>query len=554
MAQAATVAIVGSGGDGVILLGELLAATAASAGLHCFLTKSFGPQIRGGETSCLLTVSEQPLHCPAEQADLLAVLDWQALAHFRGELRWRNSAVAFSDDKHEPVADAFQSNPTELHALHLEHLAMEQAGTKLARNMVLGGAICAALGWPVDALAEQVSLRLARRGEDELRRNLAALQAGYGLAVKQVDAPTLPAGAIPLLLETGNQAIVRGAIAAGCRYFAGYPISPATEIMEQLITELPAHGGVAVQAEDEIAAIGMALGAAAGGVRAMTATSGPGFSLMAETLGLAVVTELPLVVVDVQRVGPSTGIPSRTEQADLNMALYGRHGDAPLPVLAPVSITDCGEVAQAAFRIAEEYRTPVVVLSDQFLAQSIQSGTLGAVAPIVGSVAIASSARSLTGLVHDETGEPSAEPWVHARNACLRGEKMERLRAAMTLAPARYSSAGPAGSGTIGLLSWGSSFGPACVAADILGEQGYRGDVLALRQLYPLQHELISQWLKGLSRVLLVELNFSGQFQHYIHSQFDFHGLPVRGCNRAGGTPLMGEEIAANALEFIGAV
>jgi 2-oxoglutarate ferredoxin oxidoreductase subunit alpha len=286
----------------------------------------------------------------------------------------------------------------------------------------------------------------------------------------------------------------------------------------------------------------------------MTATSGPGFSLMAETLGLAVMAELPLVVVDCQRVGPSTGIPTRTEQADLNMALYGRHGDAPCVVLAPTSIDECLALAPAAFNIADEYRTPVVLLSDQYLAQGVTTvGALPTVARITngahGSADISSPLqqppRQMTGLVHLPTGEPSSNPSVHAGLCRQRQAKLARLAERCPL-HVQYEDDGPAPNRVdLGLLTWGSSFGPCCAVVDVLRERGIRASVFAPQLVYPLPRQPLAAWLQRLLRLAVVELNFSGQFWHYLRGELDLPGIPSSTYHRAGGAAFTVTELLA---------
>jgi 2-oxoglutarate ferredoxin oxidoreductase subunit alpha len=560
--QPFTIGIAGAGGDGVVLLGELLARTAASAGLHCFLTKSFSPQIRGGESSVCLTIAGQRPHCPGSRLDLLAVLDWDGLAHFRDELLCSPHALALADARGPADTDLLATlgvNQSPL-LLPLEELALSVAGSKLARNMVLAGALLAALGWPAAGLEEQLTMRLRKHGADELARTKSAVTAGLHL-------PQVAAGPVqgapgwtsrqPLDLLTGNLAIALGALGAGCRFMAGYPISPATEILEELSRQLPLSGGRCVQAEDEIAAAGLALGAAYGGLRSMTATSGPGLSLKIETIGLAVMAEQPLVVVDVQRCGPSTGIPTRPEQGDLNLALYGRHGDAPLPVIAPVSIDDCATCTAAAFDVADDLRSPVLVLSDQSLAQALMTVPPNLVpqAPAAVSGPVPLPEETLTGLEHTARGLPSSKPGLHQANCRRRAEKIGALLHAIPpgLAPARYrSSALPDIAGErIGLLTWGSSYGPVCAAADALAQRGLQASVYAPRLLFPFDRPDLAQWLDDQDQVVVVELNYSGQLLHYLRS---LSALPSdsRSYSRAGGAPFTGEEVAAAVLRLVG--
>ena len=231
------------------------------------------------------------------------------------------------------------------------------------------GLLCRMLGWP-DVLAQDL-LRQRLRSARRLQANLESLAAGYAVA----DPPSRPAPlgrGLGLFAETGNEAVARGAIDAGLGFFAGYPITPSSEVMETLIDELPATGGSVVQAEDEMAAMGMVLGASFGGVHSMTATSGPRLSLMTEMIRLSSMAELPAVIVDCQQAGPATGMPSRTEQSDLFHAVYGGRNDFPRAALGVFDVVHGRDVMPRAFQIAEKYRLPVLVLSDAYIAQRRQ--------------------------------------------------------------------------------------------------------------------------------------------------------------------------------------
>jgi 2-oxoglutarate ferredoxin oxidoreductase subunit alpha len=375
-----TIGIAGAGGDGVIVLGELLARAAAHSGLHASLSKSFGPQIRGGETSARVRVSDHPLSGADHRVDALFCFHLADMASFASELPLAEHTEVYVDaiDTSDPADSPL---PEYLHGrvarIPFDELALSRAGSKQAKNMVMAGAIAQLYGWPDELLAELVRARFRRHPAIVAENNLKAVAAGREYAAAHFSSPRPRAAAFaagePNYFMSGNEALSLGALAAGCRFMAGYPISPASEILEFMTRELPRFGGVCQQGEDEISAVCMAIGASYGGVRAMTATSGPGFSLKQEAIGLASMAELPLVVVDVQRCGPSTGIPTRTEQADLNIAIHGAHGDAPRVVLAATDVRSCYELAYRSFEIAERFQLPVILLSDQLLAQSQQT-------------------------------------------------------------------------------------------------------------------------------------------------------------------------------------
>ena len=579
MAIDITVGIVGSGGDGVILLGEMLARASARSGLHAILTKSFGPQIRGGESSCHLRVSDARLHWSGDSVDALFVLSLKDVARFKEELRVKDGTLLVADEADEtplgtvPLPAALKDR---IVRLPLTKLALEHGRSKQARNMVLAGVIAELLGWPVAAMEDFLRARFSRHGESAIAQNLAAIVAGKSAAAAiapGISAPRLSTltDQRPLLLLSGDEAFCLGAVAAGCRFMAGYPISPASEILEWMGRELPRLGGTCVQAEDEMAALTMALGASYGGVRALTASSGPGFSLMLEALGLAAMAELPVVICDVQRVGPSTGIPTRTEQADLATALYGGHGDAQRAVLAATDIASCNALAISAFEIAERFQLPVIVLLDQQLGQSVQTveqldtndyiatpwrklaarelgegyqrfaQTPDGVSPTA-LPGTAGGEHLLIGLSHDEHGDPASSHEVHQRLS----EKRQRKLASVASEFRLLATAGAADP-RVGILTWGSSFGVCAEAAELLSARGISAGVLAPQILMPLPVGEMQRWIEGLDELLIFELSIGGQFESYLRSNLN---LPAstRVFKRAGGMPLLLEEV----LGFVG--
>ncbi len=254
--------------------------------------------------------------------------------------------------------------------VRMEKLAKELGGSSRAKNMVAAGAVCGVISFDTTPIEELVTMRYAHKA-GVADANLAALQAGK-------DEPGDLAGVLEIthpaeveedrVLMSGNQAIALGAVAAGLDYFAGYPITPASDILEWLSAKLPATGGITIQMEDEIASLASVIGASYTGAKAATATSGPGLSLMSELLGYAGMAEIPCVIIDAQRGGPSTGLPTKTEQSDLQHALYGGHGESPRVVIAPTSVEDCFWATIDAFNYAERYQVPVIILTDQGLA------------------------------------------------------------------------------------------------------------------------------------------------------------------------------------------
>lgn len=367
------------------------------------------------------------------------------------------------------------------------------------------------------------------------------------------------------MVISGNEAIALGALAAGVDFFAGYPITPATEIMEYLAKLMPLQGGVWVQSEDEIAAIGMALGASYAGKRAMTATSGPGLSLMNEMIGLASLAEIPLVIVDVQRAGPSTGMPTKTEQADLQQALYGTHGDAPRVVIAPADVEDCFNVAADAFCIAEEYQIPVIILSDQFIGQRKESVprldpgrvrtcdrrlpdereledyrrytlTDSGISPM-SIPGLANGEYTAAGLEHDERGLPVSTTEMHEEMNAKRFRKLEALRRDW-----KYTRRYGPPDAEIGIIGWGSTKGAIKEAVQWAEAEGRRVTGLVPQLIYPLPYQDMDSFLKPLKKVVVVEMSYSAQFLKYLRANFKLPDDVVL-LKRSGGRPFTAEEV-----------
>ncbi len=365
-----SVALAGSGGAGVMTAGNMLLEAAARSGYYALMTRSSGPQIRGGEAAAMLRIARDPIECMDDRFDILAAVDWDNVHRFRAEITLTADSLIVGDPDQGEPHEAFRGSGARYAAIQLKKMAKAIEGGR--PNMLVLGLVAQLLGLPEDAVRFAVEKTLGKRPgalEPSLAAVAAGRQAGADLEVEYGLAPPSSQHA-PRWLITGNEATGLGALRGGVRFVAAYPITPATELLEWMSPALAEVGGALVQAEDELASINMAIGGSYGGVPSLTATSGPGLSLMVEALGLAVTAETPVVVVDVMRVGPSTGIPTKSEQGDLNIALHGFHGDAPHLVLAPNGVVDCLQTARWAMTLAEALQAPAIVLSDQFLGQA----------------------------------------------------------------------------------------------------------------------------------------------------------------------------------------
>ena len=359
--------------------------------------------------------------------------------------------------------------------------------------------------------------------------------------VAKLPAPT--AGIGKLWNISGNEAAGLGALKAGVRFVAAYPITPGTEVLEYMAPALDKLGGALVQAEDELASINMVIGGSFSGIPSLTATSGPGLALMTESLGLAVASETPLVVVNVMRGGPSTGIPTKSEQSDLNIAVYGLHGDAPHVVTAPNSIGDCLHTTQWTVYLAEAMQTPAIVLSDQAMGQGYQRYALtpSGISPM----AIPGSPGNnyvADGLEHNERGTPSSQAGDHQSQLDKRDRKLAGFDYGEMWADIE-------GDGDIAVITWGACTGPAQEALARAAEKGVKAKMISLRLILPALPAKMGAALKGVKKVLVVEQSHSEQFHKFLRAHYD---LPaeVAVIAHPGPLPIRPAEIVNRLLAW----
>ena len=573
-----TIGIAGSGGDGVIASGEILASAAAREGLYTILTKSYGPTIRGGESSCRVRMGHNRVHSQGDKLDVLVCFNWDDFKLFKNELLLKKDGVVLYPESDPLAPEQLPLNPglePRILKVPFLKLAKDELGNPLMKNIVMLGVLASLFDLPREGLESAIRHRFARKSAQIIDLNLRALSIGERWAAENVR-EHLPVNffyttAPPKLLMTGNEAIALGALHSGCRFMAGYPITPATEIMELMARYLPMFDGTMVQAEDEIAAISMTVGASFAGVPSMTASSGPGISLMQEMIGAASIAELPLVIVNVQRVGPSTGIPTKSEQADLLQAVYGGHGDDLRIVLAPCDVEDCYEIAHHAFSIAEGYQVPVIVLSDQFIGQRKASFlsldvdkipvekrktptrnelkdylrfrmTTTGVSPVT-SPGMKGGEYLASGIAHAENGFPTSAADLNDFMNRKRYRKLEHIRQRHDL-NYYYGLKGAA----LGLLGWGSTKGVIREAVQMCSRAGIDVAGMVPRMLNPLPSEELEDWFKTLSTLVVMEMSHTGQFLKYLRSQL---ALPARVAHyaRSGGSLIPLEDVLNLVIE-----
>jgi len=562
-----SIALAGSGGAGVMTAGNMLLEAAAHAGYYGLMTRTSGPQIRGGEAAAMVRVSTFASDSQDDRFDVLVAIDWQNVNRFASEIPLGARSLLIGDPAQGEPPESFTRMGGRYVPVELKALAKSIPGGW--PNMVALGLLGGLMRLPEASLLHAVT-KATKKGGDALAASLAAVKLGIAQAAGIEGPFTLAAAQASgkRWLVSGNEAAGYGALRGGVRFVAAYPITPATELLEWMSPALAKVGGTLVQAEDELASINMILGASYGGVPSLTATSGPGLSLMIEALGLGVTAEIPIVVVDVMRTGPSTGIATKTEQADLNIAMYGMHGDAPHIVVAPNSVADCLAATQWAVSLAESVQAPAIVLSDQYFGQARAiverpadasypgerlrapenaagykryALTESGVSPmaIPGTPGVTYTAD---GLEHNERGTPSSQPADHLAQLEKRQRKLAHLDCAQHWASIE-------GEGDIAVLTWGSCTAPVREAFARARDDGIKARLVSLRLLSPTQPERLKKALAGVKRVLVVEQSFSGQFYRYLKSEYELPG-EVHSLRRPGPLPIRPHEIHETLVKW----
>lgn len=571
------------GGDtgtttGVISTGEMLTTALARSQYDVFTFRTNPAEIKGGQAMFQVRMGNHPILSQGTYLDVLIAYDEECLKIQGKDLKSEGLLIFDSNAFLPDDTYAEQS-----YGVPLEDLALKESGNKKSKNVVAMGVIAELLGLPMESIKEVVRDQFKHKSEKVAEANLKALEAGWAWALKNSITKDLTVKPRELkaakCVMSGNEAMAAGAIHSGCRFYAGYPITPASEILEFMEKELPLFGGTAIQTEDEIAAITSCIGASFAGAKAMTATSGPGFSLMAEAIGLASMTELPLIIVDCQRSGPSTGMPTKTEQSDLLYAIYGGHGEAPRVVMAPSNVKDCFYGIIKAFNIAEKYQIPVIFLSDQSLSQRTQTFTRPKLNTLevwnrlkvngnradlekgtpnneylrflltengVSPIALPGESDCTyvaTGLEHNEHGDPNYTPSNHFRMTEKRYRKLKYIAKEKGFTR-RFGDE----QAKVGILSWGSTEGPIEEAIRMANQQGYEVAALQVKMLYPLPDSEIKQFLDSVEHVIVPELNYTGQFSQLLRARYLINTIRL---NKCAGLPFTPEEILNKIEEVI---
>jgi 2-oxoglutarate ferredoxin oxidoreductase subunit alpha len=541
-----TFQIAGAAGQGVESSGAGFAQALTRGGLHIFGLPDYMSRIRGGLNYFQIRVHEQPLYCHEDTIHILLPLNKEALESYQDGVV-EGGGIIYDEglkvDQQTIVGGGRKAMPVPLIEIAKEH------GERVMANTAALGAAAGVVEYTFERLADVIRKNFARKGGEVVAANLRVARAAYlyaqeryaaGFSWKLEPIPDAP----QRLIMSGNQAFALGALAGGCRFISAYPMTPATSIIEWMAKREHQFGVVTKHAEDEIAAICMAIGANFVGARAMTATSGGGFSLMAEALGLAGMNEVPLVVFEAQRGGPSTGLPTRTEQSDLLFVLNASQGEFPRLLLAPGTVEECFETGWRAFNLADKYQTPTIVLSDQLLAASLRTievedidfdkveidrGKLLSdeqlerlVEPYkrhlftedgVSPRAIPGHPNAVHATAsdeHDEFGHITEDMENRSKMMNKRMQKLDEARQDIE-PPARY---GPE-EASIVLTGWGSTYGVLREAVDRL-DGGAR--LVQFRDIWPFPTEAAADALGG-GKLVVVENNYTGQFKRLLQSE-----------------------------------
>jgi 2-oxoglutarate/2-oxoacid ferredoxin oxidoreductase subunit alpha len=541
-----TFKIAGAAGQGVESSGAGFSQALARGGLHIFALQDYMSRIRGGLNFFQVRVHRNPLYCHEEAVHVLLPLNEEALETYRDEVV-KGGAIIYDQelkvDRRSVAARGRKAMPVPLIDIAKEH------GERVMANTAALGAAAGVVGYSYERLADVIRQNFKSKGGEVVAANLRVARAAYLYAEEQYAAEfewkLEPIdGAPQRLVMAGNQALALGALAGGCRFISAYPMTPATSIIEWLAKHEKEYGVVTKHAEDEIAAICMAIGANFVGARAMTATSGGGFSLMAEALGLAGMCEVPLVLVEAMRGGPSTGLPTRTEQSDLLFLLHASQGEFPRLALAPGTVEECFECGWRAFNLAETYQTPVLILTDQLLAASLRTVDVDAIdmeavtidrGKLLGAEDLEAleerykrhafsedgiSPRALPGHPravyatasdeHDEYGHITEDQENRRHMMDKRMAKLETARRDIA-PPTRY---GPDEAGVV-LVGWGSTYG---VLREVVDRLEGRARLVHFRDLWPFPAEAAAEALAG-GRLVVVENNATAQFKQLLQGE-----------------------------------
>ncbi len=567
-------AIGGEAGQGIATPGDILARIFVRRGLHIGTYNAYQSIIRGGHIFLTLRVSEEEVYTHGDKLDLLLCLNQDTMDRHVG-LLGPGSRVVYNADSISPgtVADGVRVCP-----LPVSQLANSR--NRLVQNTVATGAVMALMGVDFQVLEESLSLRFQRQGQAVVDENVGVARAGYNYARENFEAypESPPVGPKPLGVWSGNEALAMAGAAAGVKFYAAYPMSPATGILHWMAQNARNLGIMVRQVEDEIGVANMVIGAAHVGCRAMCATSGGGFALMSEAVGAAGMMEIPVVYINVQRAGPSTGVPTKTEQGDLWQVLGASQGDFQRFIVAPTSALDAFNTVPELFNLTDKFQCPGVVISDLLISEGRYSFDPDQVDmhPAIDRGELITepsrpngylrykntesgiSPRALPGMEgyihvaatdeHDEDSSLISDEFTNPHKRRMMVEKRARKLENITsvIEPPSLSGSDPA---EVTLIGWGSTYGVIQEAMEELERRGVRVNHLAIKWIAPFHADAVSEILSRSKRKVVVENNQSGQFYRYLRSET---GISADGhIRKYDGEPFMPHHVVDGVLELL---
>jgi 2-oxoglutarate ferredoxin oxidoreductase subunit alpha len=581
MIRDAVIRLAGNSQDGIQTIGGFLARLAGRSDQDVMTYMTIPATISGGPSIFQVRIGTGEVLSAGDQADFLVAFYQHSYESHLASLKDGGVLIYDSDHvKPNPDDKRFVNFGVAITGLTVE--AVGGAGKDKGKNIFVLGLLARMFSLKIDKLRGLITERFGGKQEDVLRNAMLAFDAGYAYPADSVLkryyqfeelAGTRHRAQITM---DGNQALAYGLLTAGVRFGAGYPITPWSSIMEILRSELPKYGGTFVQAEDELAAVSLAIGASYGGHLAVTGSSGPGLSLKMEALGWAGMAEMPLIVVNVQRGGPGTGMPTNVEQSDLMQAVYGSHGDSPRVVLAPRDVEDCYYTAIEAARIARTYSVPVIILSDQSLSTRIEAFDEPELENLLVSPALDLKPReagfkpyplnrltqhappgapmngpypTVTGLEHDEAGHPSGNPAMHMKMTARRREKIKQLGAELPR-PEVFGDV----EGDVLLVGWGSTYGPVREAVRKAQAEGQKIAQVHLRHLNPMPNGL-ERIFSRYRQIFVVEMNDEGiygcgQLASLLRARYA--NPAIRSITKTDGLPFKVREILEGVRRLSG--
>jgi len=568
-----TIRIGGEGGEGVISSGDFLMQSAARAGLEVMTFKSFPAEIKGGYALSQVRFSDEKILSQGDGFDIVVCFNDEAYQVNKGLLSPGKVLVydgpdEFEIDDHEGVA---------CYAVPMSHIAKHELKAYISKNMVAMGAVCELFGFPVESLRKSIHDKFIKKSEAIVEQNYKALEAGAAYVREhhgKDPSYTFPEAreAKDVIIVEGNQAIALGAMAAGCRYLGAYPITPATSVANYASALFPKGDGYVYQAEDEIAGVATTIGASFTGTKAMTCTSGPGIDLKSEMIGLAAMAEIPVVIADVMRGGPSTGMPTKHDQADLFMAAHAFHGDTQRAVIAASNVEECFYLVIEAFNLAEKYQIPVLFLSDAALSLQVEAMPR----PDMSKIKIVDRLRyqpngngggdrflryqvtesglspmshpgdrggnyAATGLQHAEDSSPRTSTQVAEEMNLKRWRKVEGIEDELPCHSEGVEHA------KVGIISWGLTSNVVREAMSRMLAEGMEVAALYPKLLFPIQTKEIEAFAARCDKLLLPEANYQAQYAKLIRAETGIECIPY---NIYRGEPFIPREIVAKVKEI----